>query len=56
MPNKWARMRSCFSRHPYGAESADGAFAYSRDVAESVRLGVIAYPRGKEEFWYTVLA
>lgn len=40
---------------PYGAESADGAYAYFRAVAESVRLGVIAYPRGKEEYWPEVL-
>ncbi len=41
---------------PYGAESAEGAFSYFRAVAESVRIGVIAYPRGKDEFWPDVLA
>ena len=40
---------------PYGSESGDGAFHYFRDVAASVRIGVIAYPRGKEEYWPAVL-
>lgn len=40
---------------PYGSESADGAFRYFREVAASVRIGVIAYPRGKEDYWPMVL-
>ncbi len=40
---------------PYGSESGDGAFHYFRDVAASVGIGVVAYPRGKEEYWPAVL-
>lgn len=33
---------------PYGSESAEGAYQYFRDVAKSVSIGVIAYPRGNK--------
>ncbi|MBM3800920.1 MAG: hypothetical protein FJW26_01270 [Acidimicrobiia bacterium] len=39
----------------YGSESADGAYEYFRDVARSVRIGVILYPRGKEAYWPDVI-
>jgi 5-dehydro-4-deoxyglucarate dehydratase len=40
---------------PYGSESADGAYEYFRAVASEVRIGIIAYPHGGEEYWPGVL-
>ncbi len=40
---------------PYGSESAEGAYQYFRDVARSVKIGVILYPRGKEDYWPGVI-
>lgn len=40
---------------PYGTESAEGAYQYFSAVARSVDLGVILYPRGKEDFWPDVI-
>ena len=40
---------------PYGSEGAEGAYQYFHDVAASVRIGVIAYPHGKEDYWPAVL-
>ncbi|MFN0172771.1 MAG: dihydrodipicolinate synthase family protein [Bryobacteraceae bacterium] len=40
---------------PYGGDHAEGMYQYFRDVAASVRLGVIVYPRGKEEYWPDVV-
>jgi 5-dehydro-4-deoxyglucarate dehydratase len=40
---------------PYGPDSADGVSEYFKAVAASVRIGVVLYPRGKEEFWPEVL-
>lgn len=39
----------------YGSESSEGAYEYFRDVARSVRIGVILYPRGKESYWPEVI-
>ena len=40
---------------PYGSESAEGAYQYFRAVASSVRIGIIAFPHGKDDFWPDVL-
>jgi len=40
---------------PYGSESADGAYRYFRDVCESVRIGIVLYPRGSEDYWPSVI-
>jgi dihydrodipicolinate synthase/N-acetylneuraminate lyase len=40
---------------PYGSESAEGAYQYFREVVNSVRIGVLLYPRGKESYWPDVL-
>ncbi len=40
---------------PYGSESEEGAYRYFRDVASSVGIGVVAYPRGNDEYWPSVL-
>lgn len=40
---------------PYGGERAEEMYRYFRDVATSVRLGVIVYPRGNEEYWPEVV-
>jgi len=39
----------------YGNESAKGVYEYFRAVIESVAIGVVLYPRGKDEFWPEVL-
>ena len=36
---------------PYGSADSEGAYRYFKDVANAVRIGVILYPRGKEEHW-----
>jgi 5-dehydro-4-deoxyglucarate dehydratase len=40
---------------PYGNESAQGVYEYFRDVARSVHLGVLLYPRGQEDYWPDVI-
>ena len=40
---------------PYGSETAEGAYQFYHAVATSVRIGVIAYPHGKEPYWPSVL-
>ncbi len=36
---------------PYGSRDAEGACQYFKAVAESVNIGIILYPRGKEPHW-----
>ncbi|MDA1311877.1 MAG: dihydrodipicolinate synthase family protein [Acidobacteria bacterium] len=36
---------------PYGSDDPEGAYRYFKDVADAVKIGVILYPRGKEEHW-----
>jgi 5-dehydro-4-deoxyglucarate dehydratase len=36
---------------PYGSGDAEGAYRYFKDIADAVKIGVILYPRGKEEHW-----
>jgi 5-dehydro-4-deoxyglucarate dehydratase len=36
---------------PYGSRDPEGAYQYFKAVAESVSIGVLLYPRGKEEHW-----
>src|SRR6185503_10718251 len=40
---------------PYGSGTVEGALDYFREVARSVRIGVIAYPRGTDVDWAEVL-
>jgi 5-dehydro-4-deoxyglucarate dehydratase len=40
---------------PYGSESADGAYEYFRAIASAVRIGIVAYPHGGEDYWPGVL-
>lgn len=36
---------------PYGSGDPEGAYRYFKDIADAVNIGVILYPRGKEEHW-----
>ena len=40
---------------PYGAGDAEGAYQYFKQVAASVSIGVILYPRGKESHWASTI-
>ena len=40
---------------PYGASDAEGAYQYFKQVAASVGIGVILYPRGKESHWASTI-
>ena len=36
---------------PYGSADPEGSFQYFKDIANAVKIGVILYPRGKEDHW-----
>jgi 5-dehydro-4-deoxyglucarate dehydratase len=36
---------------PYGSGDPEGSYRYFKDIADAVSIGVILYPRGKEEHW-----
>lgn len=41
--------------YPLACDQADGAYRYLAEVANAVKIGVLAYPCGKGDFWVDVL-
>jgi len=41
--------------NPFACDEAAGAYGYLAAIARSVRIGVLAYPCGKSDFWPDVL-